>query len=173
MSTSVIIAGAGPAGLVLAGELRLAGIDVVVLERLSGPTAESRGIGLAIRTVFAQRGLLHRFGELTTSEQGHFGGVPLDLGVLDGPYRSAKTVPQSVTETVLQNWALELGAEIRRGHEVRSYREEDAHVAVRVATPDGERTLRADYLVGADGPAPRAAPNCCSPTSAASTWRPG
>lgn len=153
MSASVIIAGAGPAGLVLAGELRLAGIDVVILERLSGPTAESRGIGLAIRTVetFAQRGLLRRFGDLTTSEQGHFGGVPLDLGVLDGPFRSAKTVPQSVTEAVLQSWALELGAEIRRGHEVLSYREEDASVAVRVTTPEGERTLRADYLVGADG----------------------
>ncbi|MCW2898526.1 MAG: pcpB10 [Streptosporangiaceae bacterium] len=153
MSASVIITGAGPAGLVLAGELRLAGIDVVILERLSGRTAESRGIGLTIRTVetFAQRGLLRRFGDIQTSEQGHFGGVPLDLGVLDGAYRAAKTVPQSVTETVLENWALELGADIRRGHEFRSYQEEGASVVVRVGTPAGERTLRADYLVGADG----------------------
>lgn len=153
MSASVIITGAGPAGLVLAGELRLAGIDVVVLERLSGRTAESRGIGLTIRTVetFAQRGLLRRFGDLQTSEQGHFGGVPLDLGVLEGAYRSAKTVPQSVTETVLEDWARELGADIRRGHEFRSYQEDGASVVVRVGTPDGERLLRADYLVGADG----------------------
>ncbi|MBM9503448.1 FAD-dependent monooxygenase [Actinacidiphila acididurans] len=153
MSGSVIISGAGPAGLVLAGELRLAGIDVVVLERLSGRTAESRGIGLNIRTVetFAQRGLLRRFGAVQTSERGHFGGVPLDFGVLDGPYRAANAVPQSVTETVLETWALELGADIRRGHEFRSYREEGSSVVVRVGTPAGERTLRADYLVGADG----------------------
>ncbi|AUY52702.1 FAD-dependent monooxygenase [Streptomyces sp. CB01881] len=153
MSASVVIAGAGPAGLVLAGELRLAGIDVVVLERLSRRTVESRGIGLTIRTVetFAQRGLLRRFGDLGTSDQGHFGGVPVDLGVLGGAYRAAKTVPQSVTETVLENWAVELGADIRRGHEFRSYREEGASVLVRVGTPAGERTLRADYLVGADG----------------------
>ncbi|MEE4545927.1 FAD-dependent monooxygenase [Streptomyces sp. V4-01] len=153
MSGSVIITGAGPAGLALAGELRLAGIEVTVLERLSGRTAESRGIGLTLRTVetFAQRGLLRRFGDAPTSEQGHFGGVPLDLGVLDGAYRSARSVPQSVTEAVLEQWARELGADIRRGHEFRSYREEDGSVAVRVGTPQGERTLRADYLVGADG----------------------
>ena len=153
MSASVVITGAGPAGLVLAGELRLAGIDVVVLERLSGRTDESRGIGLTIRTVetFAQRGLLRRFGEIQTSEQGHFGGVPLDLGVLDGAFRTAKTVPQSVTEAVLESWAVELGADIRRGHEFRSYKEEDGSVLIRVGTPEGERTLRADYLVGADG----------------------
>ncbi|MEV7682093.1 FAD-dependent monooxygenase [Streptomyces sp. NPDC088341] len=151
MDASVIVVGAGPAGLMLAGELRLAGVDVIVLDRLPARTGESRGIGFTIRTmeVFDQRGLLPRFGEIQTSEAGHFGGLPLDLGVLGAAHGSARAVPQSTTEAVLESWARDLGADIRRGQEFTGLTE-DAD-GVNVTVRGGDRALRARYLVGCDG----------------------
>ncbi|MFB7104376.1 FAD-dependent monooxygenase [Streptomyces hydrogenans] len=153
MDVSVVIVGAGPAGLALAGELRLAGVGVVVLERLAAPTGESRGLGLTIRTMetFDQRGLLPRFGDPETSPQGHFGGIPLDFGVLDGAHRAAKAVPQSLTEGVLESWARGLGADLRRGHAFLGFGEDADGVLVRAEGPDGPLELTARYLVGADG----------------------
>ncbi|MFD7291891.1 FAD-dependent monooxygenase [Streptomyces sp. NPDC059897] len=149
--TSVIVVGAGPAGLMLAGELRLAGVDVVVLERLERPTGQSRGIGFTVRTmeIFDQRGLLPRFGGIETSTAGHFGGLPLDLTVLGAAHEAARTVPQSRTEAVLEAWARELGADIRRGQEATGI-SEDAD-GVSVAVKDADRDLRGRYVVGCDG----------------------
>jgi bifunctional hydroxylase/dehydrase len=151
MDASVIVVGAGPAGLMLAGELRLAGVNVLVLERLAERTGESRGIGFTVRTmeVFDQRGLLPRFGDFETSTAGHFGGLPLDLTVLGAAHGAARTVPQSRTETVLEAWARELGADIRRGHEVTALTE-DAH-GVSVTVEGSATALRARYVVGCDG----------------------
>ncbi|MEU8432010.1 FAD-dependent monooxygenase [Streptomyces sp. NPDC029216] len=153
MDAPVIVVGAGPAGLMLAGELRLAGVAVVVLERLERRTGESRGLGFTTRTLetFDQRGILARFGEIERSTLGHFGGLPLDFGVLDGACQAAKTVPQSVTETHLEEWATGLGADIRRGHEVLSVHDDGEGVDVGVRGPDGTHTLRASWLVGCDG----------------------
>ncbi|MFD8820192.1 FAD-dependent monooxygenase, partial [Streptomyces sp. NPDC059627] len=153
MAASVVVVGAGHAGLMLAGELRLAGIDVTVLERHPERTGESRGIGLTIGTmeVFDQRALLRRLGAYETSGMGHFGGIPLDMGVLGAFHEAAKTVPQSVTEQALEAWAGELGADIRRGHEFVSYADRGESVTVTVRGPEGERTLSARYLVGCDG----------------------
>ncbi|WP_280341783.1 FAD-dependent monooxygenase [Nocardia neocaledoniensis] len=150
MDTAVIVAGAGPTGLTLAGELQLAGVDVIVVDRLPAPTGESRGIGLTLRTteVLHQRGLLSRFGSPETGSAGHFGGIPLDLSVLGAPLEAPRTVPQSTTERVLAGWARELGAEIRRGHEVVGLDSDAEGVTVRF---DGHAPLRAGYLVGADG----------------------
>ncbi|MFG2376871.1 FAD-dependent monooxygenase [Streptomyces sp. NPDC048504] len=153
MDASVIVVGAGPAGLMLAGELRLAGIDVIVLDRLARRTGESRGIGFTTRTmeIFDQRGLLPRFGDIETSNHGHFGGIPLDLATLGATHRAARTVPQSVTETVLEGRARELGADIRRGREVVGVRDLGDQVEVRVRGESGERTLTSRYVVGCDG----------------------
>ncbi|MFD3700842.1 FAD-dependent monooxygenase [Streptomyces sp. NPDC058646] len=153
MDAAVIVVGAGPAGLTLAGELRLAGVDVIVLERLPQRTGESRGLGFTARTmeVFDQRGILPRFGDVETSNQGHFGGVPIDFAVLEGALQAAKTVPQSVTETHLEEWAVGLGTDLRRGHEVLSIDDDGDGVSVTVRGPEGEQTLRAAYLVGCDG----------------------
>ncbi|MGW5437002.1 FAD-dependent monooxygenase [Nocardia asteroides] len=150
MDAAVIVAGAGPTGLTLAGELRLAGADVIVVDRLPARTGESRGIGLTLRTaeVFEQRGLLSRFGALDTGSAGHFGGIPLDLSVLGAPLEAPRTVPQSTTEAVLESWARELGADIRRGHEVVGLDNDADGVTVHLA---GHPPLRAGYLVGADG----------------------
>ncbi|HEV8557327.1 MAG TPA: FAD-dependent monooxygenase [Actinophytocola sp.] len=153
MDASVVVVGAGPAGLMLAGELRLAGIDVMVLERFPQRTGESRGIGFTVRTmeVFDQRGLLRRLGEYQTSTMGHFGGLPLDIGVLGAAHQAARTVPQSVTEEALEAWATELGAHIRRGHEFRSLDDTGDRVTVTASGPDGVEKIRARYLVGCDG----------------------
>ncbi|MEV0526114.1 FAD-dependent monooxygenase [Streptomyces sp. NPDC050439] len=153
MDAAVIVVGTGPAGLVLAGELRLAGVDVIALERLPEPTGESRGLGFTARTmeVFDQRGLLSRFGDLETSDVGHFGGLPLDFGVLEGAQQAAKSVPQSQTEAALEAWVKELGTDLRRGHEVMSIDDDGDGVEVGVRGPRGEYTLRTSYLVGCDG----------------------
>ncbi|MEU2865876.1 FAD-dependent monooxygenase [Streptomyces mirabilis] len=151
MDASVIVVGSGPAGLMLAGELRLAGIDVIVLERLRQRTGQSRAIGFTIRTMelFDQRGLLPRFGEIETSPHGHFGGVPLNLGVLGTAHDGARTVPQSLTERVLEGWVRDLGVTVRQGQEfVRLSEDADG---VDVFVEGAHRPLRARYLVGCDG----------------------
>ncbi|MGK5639756.1 FAD-dependent monooxygenase [Streptomyces sp. URMC 126] len=151
--TAVLIAGAGPAGLVLAGELRLAGVDCVLVDRLPEPSGESRGLGFNARTmeIFDQRGILPLFGDLTTTRAGHFGGLPLDFGVLDGGHFGVQGIPQSRTEEVLTTWVSGLGADIRRGWELVGLTDDGAGVDVLLRTPDGERRLRASYVVGCDG----------------------
>ncbi|MGW0826076.1 FAD-dependent monooxygenase [Streptomyces sp. NPDC002845] len=153
MDASVVIVGAGPAGLMLAGELRLAGVSVIVVERLPEPTGESRGLGFTARTmeVFDQRGLLPRFGEIETSNLGHFGGLPVDFGVLDGAHQAAKSVPQSATEAILEAWAGGLGADIRRGQEFVSLSDLGGAVEILTRGAKGEQRLQTAYVVGCDG----------------------
>ncbi|MFJ2391674.1 rifampin monooxygenase [Streptomyces sp. NPDC087843] len=157
----VIVVGGGPTGLMLACELRLHDVHVVVLDKLSEPTAESRGRGLHARSVeiMDQRGLLDRF--LTVSEKfqvgGFFGGIhkPWPDGV-DTAHPYGLSTLQPVTERLLHERALELGAEIRRGHEVVGLSQDEvedengAAAGVSVDLADGTR-LRARYAVGCDG----------------------
>ncbi|MGW1613828.1 FAD-dependent monooxygenase [Streptomyces sp. NPDC002285] len=149
----VIVAGAGPSGLMLAGELRLAGRSVVVLDRLAEPMQQSRALGFSARTIeeFGQRGLLEKFGQLETIPFGHFGGLPIDYRIVEGGNFGVRGVPQSRTEAILLEWATDLGAEIRRGHEVVGMTQDEQGVVVEVGTADGVETLRAAYLVGCDG----------------------
>ncbi|MBT2402061.1 MULTISPECIES: FAD-dependent monooxygenase [unclassified Streptomyces] len=151
--TDVIIVGAGPVGLMLAGELRLAGVDCIVLERSTEPTDQSRALGFTARTIetFDQRGLLPRFGGFDTIPIGHFGGVPLDYREVEGGSYGAKGVPQSLTVAVLNDWAEELGVDIRRGWELSEFEADDDGVEADVLAPDGPVRLRAKYLVGCDG----------------------
>jgi bifunctional hydroxylase/dehydrase len=137
----------------LAGELRLAGIPVVVLDRLPEPMRQSRALGFSARTLeeFAQRGLLTKFGELETIPIGHFGGLPLDYRIIEGGNFGVRGVPQSFTEKVLAEWALGLGADLRRAHEVVGLEQDDDGVTVEAATEAGPVRLRARYVVGCDG----------------------
>jgi 2-polyprenyl-6-methoxyphenol hydroxylase-like FAD-dependent oxidoreductase len=153
VDTQVIVVGAGPVGLLLAGELRLGGAHVVVVERLTEPTGESRASQLNARTmeVFDQRGLLDRLGPLESVGAGHFGGIPLDVSEVPSHHPGFWKVPQFRTEAMLQDWAVELGADLRRGHELRGLAEETDHVRAEVTGPHGTVELRASFVVGCDG----------------------
>ncbi|MET8058919.1 SDR family oxidoreductase [Streptomyces microflavus] len=152
--TDVVVVGAGPVGLMLAGELRLGGADVIVLDRLGAPTTESRASTLHARTmeILDQRGLLDEIGTPPDEPMGHFGGLPLDLR-LPGPYPGQWKVPQTRTEEVLGAWAVRLGAEVRRGHQVTGLEQHPDRVTVEAAGPEGGAPVRitAPYVVGCDG----------------------
>lgn len=149
----VIVVGAGPTGLMLAGELALLGVSVIVLERLIAPQRESRALGFSARVIeeFAQRGLLSRFGRIETIPMGHFGGLPIDFRVLERGSYGARGIPQSRTEAILGEWAKGLGAEVHRWHEVTGLYAEDDGVEVHMTTPQGTKWLRTGYVVGCDG----------------------
>nr|CBH32083.1 putative FAD-dependent monooxygenase [Streptomyces albaduncus] len=153
LDAPVVVAGAGPTGLMLAGELRLGGVEVIVLDRLTEPVTESRGLGFTARAteVFDQRGLLDRFANPEISPRGHFGGIPMDYDVLPGGHFGVRNVEQTETERVLREWATGLGAGVRPGHEVTGVRQSGERVEVEVSGPRGEEVLRCSYLVGADG----------------------
>ncbi|GAA0373519.1 FAD-dependent monooxygenase [Microbispora corallina] len=157
MPVDVVIAGAGPNGLMLACELSLAGVRPVVLERLIGQEEENRANGLVGQVVRAldRRGLYER---ITGDAQAPapaprymFGALPLDLSVLDDNPLYMLPVPQRRLERVLEARARELGADIRRGHELTGLSQDDDAVTVEVAGPDGPYRIEARYLVGADG----------------------
>lgn len=145
--------GGGPTGLMLAAELRLHGVHTVVLEKLTEPTKESRGQGLHARSVemMDQRGLLDRF--LAVSEKfqvgGLFGGILTSWpDRLDTAHPYGVAASQPVTEQLLNERALELGTEIRRGCEVVGLSQDEDGVTVELA--DGTQ-LRSRYLVACDG----------------------
>ncbi|MGW4600169.1 rifampin monooxygenase [Streptomyces sp. NPDC004457] len=149
----VLVVGGGPTGLMLACELRLHGVHVVVLEKLPEPTEESRGRGLHARSVeiMDQRGLLERF--LAAGEKfragGLFGGVIKPWPErLDTAHPYGLAISQQATERLLNERALETGAEIRRGREVVGLSQDADGVTAELA--DGTR-LRSRYLVGCDG----------------------
>jgi 2-polyprenyl-6-methoxyphenol hydroxylase-like FAD-dependent oxidoreductase len=157
MINDVVIAGAGPNGLMLACELGLAGVRPIVLERLPEPGNELRANGLVGQVVrmLDRRGLHERLSgskEPPTPVPGFvFGALPLDLTALEDNPIYLLPVPQARITQVLAERAVELGVEIRRGHELTDLEQDGDAVTATVAGPDGPYRLRARYLVGADG----------------------
>ena len=153
----VVIVGGGPNGLMLACELALAGIRPIVLEKLTAPRTEPRANGLVgqIVRMLDRRGLFERLsgaaGPPRPVPQFMFAAFPLPFGELaDNPVYTL-LVPQRKLEEVLAERAAELGADIRRGHEVVGLSQQDDSVTLQIDAPAGRTTLRTRYLVGADG----------------------
>jgi 2-polyprenyl-6-methoxyphenol hydroxylase-like FAD-dependent oxidoreductase len=150
----VIISGGGPTGMMLASELRLHGVDVLVLEKDAEPSKAVRSLGLHPRSIeiMDQRGLLDRFlaqGQQYPGGVGRFAGIEKPLPVnLDTAHAYILGIPQPVTDRLLAERAVELGAQIRRGCEVTGFEQDDDGVTVELA--DGTR-LRSSWLVGCDG----------------------
>jgi 2-polyprenyl-6-methoxyphenol hydroxylase-like FAD-dependent oxidoreductase len=155
-SPEVIVVGAGPVGLWLAGELGLAGVSTVVLERSPARADYTKGLTVHARTieVLAMRGMAEvplehgvrlpnwHFGMLTT---------PIDLTVLDSPYPFVLAYPQPYLEALLERRATGLGATVLREHTVTGLTQAEDSVRVEIARPDGVYTLDAAFVVGCDG----------------------
>jgi 2-polyprenyl-6-methoxyphenol hydroxylase-like FAD-dependent oxidoreductase len=149
---SVVVAGGGPTGLMLAGELALAGIDVVIVERRSSQDVDgSRAGGLHSRTieVLDQRGIAERF---LSAGQVHpiagYAGTTLDISDFPTRHNYLLALWQSRFEPILAGWVAELGVPFLRGCEVVGFTQSDSGVEVDLS---GGTSLRAEYLVGCDG----------------------
>jgi 3-(3-hydroxy-phenyl)propionate hydroxylase len=149
---SVVIAGGGPTGLMLAAELALAKVDVVVLERrASQELAGSRAGGLHPRTIeiLDQRGVAERFLEAgETAQAAGFALNILDLSDFPTRHPYALGLFQNKIERILAGWVLELGVPIRYGNEVAGFTQDEDGVEV---TLSGGDSVHASYLVGCDG----------------------
>lgn len=155
----VLISGGGPTGMMLASELRLHGVDVLVVERDVEPTRAVRSLGLHARSleILDQRGILDRFLAEGTAYPvvGRFAGIPRESPVaLDTAHAYTLGLPQPVTDRLLAERAAELGARIRRGVALTGFAQDDAGVTVELdgdADGDGATHVRARWLVGCDG----------------------
>jgi 2-polyprenyl-6-methoxyphenol hydroxylase-like FAD-dependent oxidoreductase len=173
----VVIAGAGPVGLFLACELRLAGLSVLALEQAEDPHTPlkrlpfgMRGLSVPTLEAFYRRGLLDDITEPHESNAptsahwtqqarrpgGHFAGIQFFRDNIDAskwPYRLANPADAPVAttlehvESVLTARASAMGVEIRRGLGVEGVDQSDRDVTVHA----GGETFRGQWLVGADG----------------------
>jgi bifunctional hydroxylase/dehydrase len=151
MSRTVIVVGAGPAGLMLACELGLKGVDTLLVERDADPIAWSRSQVIQMRSleVLRQRDM-DWFSDFPPYSAYNFGF--LELAKLNrDPKIIPLHVPQRLVEQRLEERARELGVEIRRGHELVGVTQDGAGVTATVATTAERYEVRADYLVGCDG----------------------
>ncbi|TME98254.1 MAG: hypothetical protein E6I39_10600 [Chloroflexi bacterium] len=149
---AVVVAGGGPTGLMLAGELALAGVDVAIVERRTGQDLTgSRSGGLHSRTieVFDQRGLADRFlSEGQVAQVAGFAWIRLDISDFPTRHPYGLGLRQAHIERILAGWVGELGVPIHRGREVTGFTQDDTGVDVELA--DGQ-SLRTQYLVGCYG----------------------
>jgi 2-polyprenyl-6-methoxyphenol hydroxylase-like FAD-dependent oxidoreductase len=156
----VVVAGGGPTGLWLACELALAGVRVVVREKLAQPTGLSKARGLQARSLemLAYRGILDGFtaGNPVVPFL-NFGMFPLDLRRLDFPHPYGVLISQARVEALLETRAKELGAEVRRGHALVGLAQDAATVRIEVGTNScvptnsKEYEITAPYWAGCDG----------------------
>jgi 3-(3-hydroxy-phenyl)propionate hydroxylase len=149
---AVVIAGGGPTGLMLAGELALADVDVAIVERRSSQDLPgSRAGGLQSRTieVLDQRGIADRFlSEGRVAQVQGFGASRLDISDFPTRHPYGLGLWQKHIERILAGWVGELAVTIHRGREVTGFEQDDSGVDVELS--DGG-SLRAEYLAGCDG----------------------
>jgi 2-polyprenyl-6-methoxyphenol hydroxylase-like FAD-dependent oxidoreductase len=149
---AVVIAGAGPTGLMLAGELALAGVDVAIMERRADQDLPgSRAGGLQSRTleVLDQRGIADRFlAEGQVAQVAGFASIRLDISDFPTRHPYGLGLWQRHIERILAGWVAELKVPVHYGTAVTGFAHDDA--GVDVALSDGQR-MRAQFLIGCDG----------------------
>ena len=149
---AVVISGAGPTGLMLAGELALAGVDAAIVERRANQDlVGSRAGGLHSRTieVLDQRGIADRFlSQGQVAQIAGFAWIRLDIRDFPTRHNYGLALWQNHIERILADWVEELAVPIYRQREVTGFAQDDRGVAVELS--DGQ-PLRAEYLVGCDG----------------------
>jgi 2-polyprenyl-6-methoxyphenol hydroxylase-like FAD-dependent oxidoreductase len=149
---AVVIAGGGPTGLMLAGELALAGVDVAIVERRpSQDLPGSRAGGLHSRTIeiLDQRGIADRFlSQGQVAQVAQFAGTPLDISDFPTRHNYGLGLWQNHIERILAGWVDELEVPIYREREVTGFAQDGTGVNVELS--DG-MSLRSEYLVGCDG----------------------
>ena len=149
---AIVIAGGGPTGLMLAGELALAGVDVAIVERRPNQElAGSRAGGLSSRTleVLDQRGIVDRFiAEGQIAQVAGFAVMRLDISDFPTRHNYGLALRQKHIERILAGWVSELAVPIYRGRELTCFAQDDTGVTIELS--DGS-SLRASYLVGCDG----------------------
>lgn len=149
---AVLVAGGGPTGLMLAGELALAGIDVAILERRRTqefPGTRARGLHARTLEVLDQRGIAERFlSQGRVHPAAMFLDSPVDFSVLPTRHNYLLALEQQAFERILAGWIGELGVPIYRERQVTGFVQDGGGVDVFLSDGTG---LRADYLVGCDG----------------------
>jgi 2-polyprenyl-6-methoxyphenol hydroxylase-like FAD-dependent oxidoreductase len=153
-SFDVAVAGAGPVGLLLAGDLAHNGVRVVVLERSPAPSSTPKANGVVghASLELARRGILAGTGlRVVSPPRFSFGPLVLDLGF--GPRNPLHIlpIPQGRLEDLLERRAIDRGVQIRRAHEVIGFAQTETDVTATAATDDATRFVHARYLVGCDG----------------------
>ncbi|MEU1204225.1 FAD-dependent monooxygenase [Nocardia sp. NPDC005825] len=153
----IVIAGAGPNGLMLACELALTGLRPIVLDRLPAPSLEPKANGLAgqVARVLDMRGLHGAFtgnpGPPVPVPQYLFGGMRLDLTAVQPNPVHLVLKPQPEMVRILTERAIDLGVDLRWGHELTDLEPADDRVTVSISAPDGFYRISTRFLVGADG----------------------
>jgi 2-polyprenyl-6-methoxyphenol hydroxylase-like FAD-dependent oxidoreductase len=149
---AVVIAGGGPTGLMLAGELALAGVDVAIIERRdTQDLIGARAGGLHSRTIeiLDQRGIAQRFiSQGQIAQVAGFSQIRLDISDFPTRHPYGLALWQNEIERILAGWVDELAVPIYRGREVTGLAQDDTGVDVRVSNG---QFVRAEYLVGCDG----------------------
>jgi 3-(3-hydroxy-phenyl)propionate hydroxylase len=149
---AVVIAGGGPTGMMLAGELALAGVDVAIVERRASQEldgARSRGLHARTIEVLDQRGIADRFlSQGTAAQVAGFAGIRLDISDFPARHPYGLALLQSRFEEILAGWVDELKVPVYRGRDVTGFAQDGTGVDVELS--DG-RSLRAEYLAGCDG----------------------
>src|SRR5438874_6069614 len=152
---AVVVAGGGPTGLMLAGELALAKIDVAIVERrASQDLVGSRSGGLHSRTIeiLDQRGIADRFlSQGQVAQVAGFAWIRLDISDFPTRHPYGLGLWQKYIERILADWVDELAVPIYRGREVTGFAQDDTGVDVELSEGQSPRSLRAKYLVGCDG----------------------
>ncbi len=149
---AAVIAGGGPAGMMLAAELALAKVDVAIVERRRDhELVGSRAGGFHSRTieVLDQRGVADRFlAEGQIAQASMIGTTRLDMSDFPTRHPYSLGIWQNRIERIMADWIGELPVRVYYGSEVTAFAQDDAGVSVELA---GGRSLRARYLVGCDG----------------------